>query len=188
MTEIANAVKKHRPMLRNANINYSCGTFFVTMQAAFNKTIFGAIVGEKCVLNELGEAVAASFGALGEHYAGVEIDEFVVMPNHVHFIIKIGVAGLSPRPEKAGLSPRIRRGRRPATPIRIWALSLVVSRAGFLNSIVTWWPRARPSMSGRRRGSVTSGRNSSQRLNNLRGIVVTSARTRPNGRVTALVQ
>ena len=89
MTEIANAVKKHRPMLRNANINYSCGTFFVTMQAAFNKTIFGAIVGEKCVLNELGEAVAASFGALGEHYAGVEIDEFVVMPNHVHFIIKI---------------------------------------------------------------------------------------------------
>ena len=85
MTEIANAVKKHRPMLRNANINYSCGTFFVTMQAAFNKTIFGAIVGEKCVLNELGEAVAASFGALGEHYAGVEIDEFVVMPNHVHF-------------------------------------------------------------------------------------------------------
>ena len=97
MTEIANAVKKHRPMLRNANINYSCGTFFVTMQAAFNKTIFGAIVGEKCVLNELGEAVAASFGALGEHYAGVEIDEFVVMPNHVHFIIRIGVAGLSPR-------------------------------------------------------------------------------------------
>ena len=121
MTEIANAVKKHRPMLRNANINYSCGTFFVTMQAAFNKTIFGAIVGEKCVLNELGEAIAACLRALGERYDGVEIDEFVVMPNHVHFIIKIGVAyppsaasaeggamrgGLSPRPEKAGSVPR----------------------------------------------------------------------------------
>ena len=78
--------EKHRPMLRNANINYSCGTFFVTMQAAFNKTIFGAIVGEKCVLNDLGEAVAATLGALGERYAGVEIDEFVVMPNHVHFM------------------------------------------------------------------------------------------------------
>ena len=84
--------EKHRPMLRNANINYSRGTFFVTMQAAFNKTIFGAIVGEKCVLNELGEAVAACLRALGERYAGVEIDEFVVMPNHVHFLIKIGVA------------------------------------------------------------------------------------------------
>ena len=86
--------EKHRPMLRNANINYSCGTFFVTMQAAFNKTIFGAIVGDKCMLNELGEAVAATLGALGERYAGVEIDEFVVMPNHVHFLVKIGVAGL----------------------------------------------------------------------------------------------
>ena len=106
MTEIANAVKKHRPMLRNANINYSRGTFFVTMQAAFNKTIFGAIVGEKCVLNELGGAIVASLGALGERYDGVEIDEFVVMPNHVHFIIKIGVVGLCPRLEKAGLRAR----------------------------------------------------------------------------------
>lgn len=106
MTEIANAVKKHRPMLRNANINYSRGTFFVTMQAAFNKTIFGAIVGEKCVLNELGEAIVASLKSLGERYAGVEIDEFVVMPNHMHFLIKIGVAGLSPRLEKAGLRAR----------------------------------------------------------------------------------
>ena len=95
--------EKHRPMLRNTNINYSRGTFFVTMQAAFNKTIFGAIVGEKCELNELGEAIAACLRALGERYDGVEIDEFVVMPNHVHFIIKIGVAGLSPRLEKASL-------------------------------------------------------------------------------------
>ena len=103
MTEIANAVKKHRPMLRNANINYSRGTFFVTMQAAFNKTIFGAIVGEKCVLNELGGAVEASLKSLGERYAGVEIDEFVVMPNHVHFLIKIGVASLCARPKKTGV-------------------------------------------------------------------------------------
>ena len=93
MIEIANAVKKCRPMLRNKNINYSHGTFFVTMQTAFNKTIFGAIVGEKCVLNELGEAVAASLGSLGERYAGVEMDEYVVMPNHVHFIISVGKRG-----------------------------------------------------------------------------------------------
>ena len=97
---------KRRPMLRNKNINYSRGTFFVTMQAAFNKTIFGAIVGEKCVLNELCLAVEVSLKSLGERYAGVEIDEFVVMPNHVHFIVKIGVAGLSAREEKAGTEAR----------------------------------------------------------------------------------
>ena len=81
--------KKHRPMLRNANIDYSHGTFFVTIQAAFNKTIFGAIVGEMSVLNELGEAVAESLRSLGERYPGTEVVEFVVMPNHVHVILRL---------------------------------------------------------------------------------------------------
>ena len=81
--------RKHRPMLRNANIDYSHGTFFVTIQVAFNKTIFGAIVGTKSVLNELGEAVSASLRSLGERYPGTEVIEFVVMPNHVHVILRL---------------------------------------------------------------------------------------------------
>ena len=58
---------KFRPMLRNENINYSYGWFFVTIQAAFNKTIFGAIVGEECVLNELGTAVTEVIGNLSRY-------------------------------------------------------------------------------------------------------------------------
>lgn len=81
--------RKHRPMLRNVHIDYSHGTFFVTIQAAFNKTIFGAIVGEKSILNELGEAVAASLRSLGERYPETEVIEFVVMPNHVHVIVRL---------------------------------------------------------------------------------------------------
>jgi REP element-mobilizing transposase RayT len=81
--------KKHRPMLRNANINYSHGTFFVTIQAAFNKTIFGAIVGDKSVLNELGKAIQESLQSLGERYPGTEVIEFIVMPNHVHVILRL---------------------------------------------------------------------------------------------------
>ena len=80
---------KLRPMLRNENINYSYGWFFVTIQAAFNKTIFGAIVGEECVLNELGQAVAEVIGNLGKYYAGTYVDCFVVMPNHIHLILKL---------------------------------------------------------------------------------------------------
>ena len=81
--------KKHRPMLRNANIDYSHGTFFVTIQAAFNKTIFGAIVGEKSVLNELGNAIQESLQSLGERYPGTEVIEFIVMPNHVHILLRL---------------------------------------------------------------------------------------------------
>ena len=80
---------KYRPVLRHANIDYSHGTFFVTVQAAFNKTIFGAIVGIKSVLNELGEAVADSLRTMGERYPGTEVIEFVVMPNHIHVLLRI---------------------------------------------------------------------------------------------------
>ncbi len=80
---------KYRPQLRHANIDYSHGTFFVTIQAAFNKTIFGAVVGTKSELNVLGEAVAESLRTLGERYPGTEVIEFVVMPNHLHAILRI---------------------------------------------------------------------------------------------------
>ena len=81
--------KKHRPMLRNANIDYSHGTFFVTIQAAFNKTIFGAIVGKMSVLNELGKAIQESLKSLDERYPGTEMIEFIVMPNHVHILLRL---------------------------------------------------------------------------------------------------
>ncbi len=87
--EACHCEKKHRPMLRNANIDYTHGTFFVTIQAAFNKTIFGAIVGEKSVLNELGKAIQESIQSLGERYPGTEVIEFIVMPNHVHILLRL---------------------------------------------------------------------------------------------------
>ena len=43
--------------LRNPNINYSDGWFFVTMQVAQNKTMFGAIADGRCELNALGEQI-----------------------------------------------------------------------------------------------------------------------------------
>ena len=49
--------KYRRPRLRNSRINYRFGWFFVTFQVFQNKSELGAIVGDKCVLNALGEAV-----------------------------------------------------------------------------------------------------------------------------------
>ena len=78
-----------RPQLRNAGINYRYGWFFVTFQVAKNKSELGAIVGEKCVLNPLGEAVASLISTLGQYNPEVHVDSSVVMPNHVHLILKI---------------------------------------------------------------------------------------------------
>lgn len=80
---------KRRAMLRAKFLDYSRGWFFVTIQAAFNKTIFGAIVGERAVLNELGLAIEQTLAGLGDYYEGVTVDTFIVMPNHVHVLLKL---------------------------------------------------------------------------------------------------
>ena len=43
--------------LRNPNINYFKGWFFVTFQVAMNKSVFGVISDKKLILNRLGEMV-----------------------------------------------------------------------------------------------------------------------------------
>lgn len=81
--------RRFRKSLRNGNINYRNGWFFVTSQVAHNKCAFGAIVGDRCVLNALGQAVRECWLALPAKYPEVELDEFVVMPNHFHAILRI---------------------------------------------------------------------------------------------------
>ena len=80
---------KFRKSLRNENINYRNGWFFVTSQVAHNKSILGAIVGEECVLNSLGKKVREYWLSLPVKYPELKLDEFVVMPNHFHAIVKI---------------------------------------------------------------------------------------------------
>lgn len=75
--------------LRNKNINYSMGRFFVTMQVEHNRSILGTIVGEECILNELGLAVKNELTSLPQKYPELELGEFIVMPNHLHAIFTI---------------------------------------------------------------------------------------------------
>ena len=81
--------KCRRPQLRNSRINYRFGRFFVTFQVFQNKSELGAIVGEECVLNALGEAVKKLIETLHDFNPEVHVDSFVVMPNHVHIVLKI---------------------------------------------------------------------------------------------------
>lgn len=75
--------------LRNKNINYRHGRYFVTMQVAHNMSLLGAIVGEKSVLNALGKAVEEELLSLPHKYRELKLGEYVIMPNHVHMILTI---------------------------------------------------------------------------------------------------
>ena len=75
--------------LRNRNIDYRHGRFFVTVQVAHNKCLLGAIVGERCVLNELGQGVRTVLEGLPVKYEELVLGAFVIMPNHIHAIFDI---------------------------------------------------------------------------------------------------
>mgnify|MGYP003293389829 CR=1 FL=1 len=78
-----------RKSLRNKNIDYRKGRYFVTIQVACNKYLLGAIVGTQCVLNELGKCVEAELVNLPLKYPELRMGPYVIMPNHVHMILDI---------------------------------------------------------------------------------------------------
>lgn len=88
--------------LRNPNIDYEQGWFSITVQVAHNKSVFGVIVGEVCELNELGRAVHEAWLSHPAHTPGLYIDEFVVMPNHFHVIVKLAPARSGARSREWG--------------------------------------------------------------------------------------
>lgn len=75
--------------LRNKSIDYSRGRFYVTMQVEHNCSILGTIVGEQCVLNELGSGVRDALMTLPRKYPELALGEYIVMPNHLHAIFTI---------------------------------------------------------------------------------------------------
>jgi len=73
-----------------AGYNYSLpGYYFITICVHGRIPVFGFIDNGKMIRNEYGEIAIRQLIWLGEQYNYVIIDEFVVMPDHVHAIIVI---------------------------------------------------------------------------------------------------
>ena len=83
-------IKKRRRNNRLLNYDYSQnGWYFATICTAGRKNYFGAIVGDKMVINEYGKIVENQWLWLRKHYKHIKLDEYVVMPNHLHGILVI---------------------------------------------------------------------------------------------------
>ena len=74
--------------LRNRDYS-SPGYYFVTVCAYDRKELFGEIVDDEIRLNEYGAIVMDCWNHVPGHFSNVRLDEFVVMPNHTHGIIRI---------------------------------------------------------------------------------------------------
>ncbi len=65
------------------------GAYFITICAKNRECLFGEIVAGEMRLNEIGGTVKKCWLAIQAHFPHVTLDQFVVMPNHIHGIIFI---------------------------------------------------------------------------------------------------
>ena len=80
----------HRRSIRLPDYDYSRGgAYFVTLCAWQHKCFFAEIVDGERQLSAVGQIAHQTWEWLGDQYDHVQLDEWVVMPNHLHGIIVI---------------------------------------------------------------------------------------------------
>jgi putative transposase len=80
--------KHHRRSIRLSGWDYrQAGAFFATLVTQGRETLFGQIVNGEMMLSPLGRVVMTMWQRLPSHFSQVRLDEFIVMPNHLHGII-----------------------------------------------------------------------------------------------------
>src|SRR3989304_1885280 len=99
--------RHHRKSIRLPGYDYTqAGAYFVTICTQSRECMLGDVVEGQIALADPGRMVESVWRDLPEHSPGVSLDEFVVMPNHLHGIIILVRAGPRACPDK----PRQPRG------------------------------------------------------------------------------
>jgi putative transposase len=100
-----NPDKHHRQSIRLKNYDYSSvGAYFITLCTYQKQHLFGDIVEGEMVLNTMGKIIDEEWLRSAGIRKEVELDEFVIMPNHVHGIIWI--LPIDPSPSNVGAHGR----------------------------------------------------------------------------------
>lgn len=80
-----------RKRSRLPTFDYStAGAYFVTICAHGRRAIFGCCVDDELRPTPEAHVVARCWAEIPVHFRAVEIDVFVVMPNHVHGVLLLG--------------------------------------------------------------------------------------------------
>ncbi len=89
----------HRRSIRLPNYDYTHpGEYFVTICTHQRQCLFGDITHGTLQLTPAGEQVKALWLRLPLHFFNLQLDEFVVMPNHIHGILQLADQPTSQNP------------------------------------------------------------------------------------------
>jgi putative transposase len=93
MAERHDPDRYHRRSVRLKGYDYAqSGAYFLTVCTEHRDCLFGEIVDGEMRLSAFGRSVNVVWDAIPDHFHGVSLDEFVVMPNHAHGIVLIASA------------------------------------------------------------------------------------------------
>lgn len=111
-------MRRGRRSIRLAEYDYaSPGAYFVTIATQKKEPIFGRVVGNEIALNEWGKIAEKCWHEIPNHFSQVSLDQFIVMPNHVHGIVFIDELD-SVHPKNLEGQDNSRVGAQHAAPLR----------------------------------------------------------------------
>jgi len=102
---------KTRKRNRLKDYDYSeSGYYYVTICSRDKKNIFGDIVGDGLApsrpeLSQLGQIIEKQWNDIPKQYDDIELDEYVIMPNHIHGILIINKRTGARTITRTGASP-----------------------------------------------------------------------------------
>ena len=77
-----------RKHIRLSEWDYSSeGVYYITICCREREAFFGKLIENKMILSEIGEMASFFWKEIPEHFNHVKLDEYIVMPNHIHGIL-----------------------------------------------------------------------------------------------------
>jgi len=85
----------HRKSIRLQGYDYSLsGVYFITICTQNRQRLFGEIIAGQMLMNDTGKVAQQCWLDIPLHFPHAELNEFVIMPNHIHGIIVLHGSGI----------------------------------------------------------------------------------------------
>lgn len=141
------AFQKHkRRSIRLKGFDYTqAGAYFLTICTFQRECIFGNIIDGESKLNEFGRIVMEEWERSATIRSEIEIDEFIIMPNHMHGIVIIngvtngisnaGANGRSPLPRESENAIAAATSSNSHSPLQMKPKSISSFVSGFKSAV-----------------------------------------------------
>ncbi len=137
--------KHNRQSIRLQGYDYArAGAYFITVVAHDRTCLFGEIVNGEMRINECGERTQQCWLEIPNHFPQTQLDEFVIMPDHIHGIIIIndfpivGAKNFSPLPFESSSRSCQSSPRPNITPFRSPSQTIGSIVRGFKIGVTKW--------------------------------------------------